>query len=234
MRQRDIVVDSNGRVCFKTSANIVQPTLNALDAQIERSPGVEFEDKAMEERARKNDTMSEAQRWLAPEVIEKKENIDNKQVDVFSVGVLLWEVETGQVPHGEQDGVNACRQIVAGTSQVTCGKSILANTQSPITTFEHAGTSIASSTTRRAQRRALQNRHSHRRREGGVSDGWMDSDRTSAIGGDGGSRSREGRRHDECPARPFIPSEVFQSQLPHRHQTRAQVTMSTSSATDEL
>ncbi|KAK2961724.1 hypothetical protein BLNAU_3161 [Blattamonas nauphoetae] len=125
-------------------------------------------------------------------------------------------------------------KAMADTDTTLIKQSILANTQSPITTFEHAGTSIASSTTRRAQRRELQNRHSHTRRAGGVSDGRMDSDRTSAICRDGGSRSREGRRHDESPARPFIPSEVFQSQLRHRHQTRAQVTMSTSHTTDVL
>ncbi|KAK2961859.1 hypothetical protein BLNAU_3296 [Blattamonas nauphoetae] len=116
LTSHNIVFDSTGRVCFKTSADIVQPTLNTLESQIAPLPGVEFEDKAMEERAlKKKDAMSEAQRWLAPEVIEKKENIVNTKAAVFSLGLLLWEVETGQVPFGEQDGVNECRQIVAGT-----------------------------------------------------------------------------------------------------------------------
>ncbi|KAK2959078.1 hypothetical protein BLNAU_5873 [Blattamonas nauphoetae] len=115
LTSHNIVFDSNGRVCFKTTADIVQPTLDTLEPQIAPPPGVEFEDKAMEERAHKKDEMSESQRWLAPEVIEKKENIDNTKASVFSLGLLLWEVETGQVPYGEQDGVNASRQIVAGT-----------------------------------------------------------------------------------------------------------------------
>ncbi|KAK2961871.1 hypothetical protein BLNAU_3308 [Blattamonas nauphoetae] len=116
LTSHNIVFDSTGRVCFKTSADIVQPSLNALEPQIACPPGVEFEDKAMEERAlKKKDAMSEAQRWLAPEMIEEKENIDGTKAAVFSLGLLLWEVETGQVPFGEQDGVNACRQIVAGT-----------------------------------------------------------------------------------------------------------------------
>ncbi|KAK2954880.1 hypothetical protein BLNAU_10210 [Blattamonas nauphoetae] len=115
LTSHNIVFDSIGRVCFKTSADIVQPTLTTLEPQIVPPPGVEFEDKATEERAHKKDEMSEAQRWLAPEVIEKKENIDATRAAVFSLGLLLWEVETGQVPYGEQDGVNACRQIVAGT-----------------------------------------------------------------------------------------------------------------------
>ncbi|KAK2956348.1 hypothetical protein BLNAU_8715 [Blattamonas nauphoetae] len=57
---------------------------------------------------------TEGQRWQAPEVTEKKDRVDPNKAAVFSLGLVLWEIETGQVPFGEQDAVNACRQVTAG------------------------------------------------------------------------------------------------------------------------
>ncbi|KAK2963067.1 hypothetical protein BLNAU_2090 [Blattamonas nauphoetae] len=62
----------------------------------------------------------ETQRWNPPEETEEKnESQQNPQVNkeaglVFRLGLLLWEIETGQVPYHEHDGLNAHRQIVLG------------------------------------------------------------------------------------------------------------------------
>ncbi|KAK2942453.1 hypothetical protein BLNAU_22643 [Blattamonas nauphoetae] len=53
-------------------------------------------------------------RWQPPEVVEKQEQIDNGKASVFSLGLLLWEIETRLVPFAEQDVVNACRQMGLG------------------------------------------------------------------------------------------------------------------------
>ncbi|KAK2945420.1 hypothetical protein BLNAU_19637 [Blattamonas nauphoetae] len=60
-------------------------------------------------------TAQEQARWAAPEVSEKKENVDGMKASVFSLGLVLWEIETGVVPFAEHDAQNAQRQIVAGT-----------------------------------------------------------------------------------------------------------------------
>ncbi|KAK2946084.1 hypothetical protein BLNAU_18992 [Blattamonas nauphoetae] len=58
---------------------------------------------------------SEAQRWMAPEVADKKGEIDTTKAAVFSLGLILWEIETGLVPFGEIDAVNAQRQMGTGS-----------------------------------------------------------------------------------------------------------------------
>ncbi|KAK2963054.1 hypothetical protein BLNAU_2077 [Blattamonas nauphoetae] len=57
-------------------------------------------------------------RWRAPEQGEKegelKEGVDGSKVIVFRVGLMLWEIETGLVPFGEVDGVEAHSKLSAG------------------------------------------------------------------------------------------------------------------------
>ncbi|KAK2957894.1 hypothetical protein BLNAU_7070 [Blattamonas nauphoetae] len=56
------------------------------------------------------------QRWQAPETDEKHEGeVDGPAASVFSLGLLLAEVDTGQVPFGEVDGINAHRMAGTGT-----------------------------------------------------------------------------------------------------------------------
>ncbi|KAK2962969.1 hypothetical protein BLNAU_1992 [Blattamonas nauphoetae] len=67
-----------------------------------------------------NPNGGDAQRWNPPE--ETEEKIESQQKSsickeaglVFRLGLLLWEIETGQVPYREHDGLNAHRQIVLG------------------------------------------------------------------------------------------------------------------------
>ncbi|KAK2962966.1 hypothetical protein BLNAU_1989 [Blattamonas nauphoetae] len=51
---------------------------------------------------------------------------EQNEATVFSLGLILWEIETGSVPYGEQDGANAVRQISAG---VPPDLSIVRNTE---------------------------------------------------------------------------------------------------------
>ncbi|KAK2953470.1 hypothetical protein BLNAU_11605 [Blattamonas nauphoetae] len=56
----------------------------------------------------------EGQRWVPPEVADGKPVIDVVHGTVFRLGLLLWEIETGQIPFGEVDGINAQRQLGSG------------------------------------------------------------------------------------------------------------------------
>ncbi|KAK2946085.1 hypothetical protein BLNAU_18993 [Blattamonas nauphoetae] len=57
-------------------------------------------------------------RWRAPEQGEKegemKEGVEASKVMVFRLGLIIWEIETGLVPFGELDAVNAHRNLAAG------------------------------------------------------------------------------------------------------------------------
>ncbi|KAK2942567.1 hypothetical protein BLNAU_22520 [Blattamonas nauphoetae] len=55
-------------------------------------------------------------RWMAPEVYKKKENTQTDHGAVFSLGLILWELETGLVPFGETDAANAQRQLGIGVA----------------------------------------------------------------------------------------------------------------------
>ncbi|KAK2954341.1 hypothetical protein BLNAU_10673 [Blattamonas nauphoetae] len=58
-------------------------------------------------------------RWRAPEIVASEGRsgevcVDGSKASVFSLGLVLWEIETGQVPFGELDAVNAQRQSRTG------------------------------------------------------------------------------------------------------------------------
>ncbi|KAK2946759.1 hypothetical protein BLNAU_18289 [Blattamonas nauphoetae] len=117
----NILLDVCERVCFKTSTDIVKPSVSQSQVQNASLSNMKVEgdnpevnDQEHKSIDRKEDPATESQRWLAPEVAEKKPNVVGSQASVFSLGLILWEIETGQVPYGEQDGANAVRQIAAG------------------------------------------------------------------------------------------------------------------------
>ncbi|KAK2954210.1 hypothetical protein BLNAU_10865 [Blattamonas nauphoetae] len=56
----------------------------------------------------------EDNRWSAPEEENRSNGIDEQKVTVFRLGLLLWEITTGQVPFSETDAVNAQRQLGMG------------------------------------------------------------------------------------------------------------------------
>ncbi|KAK2955218.1 hypothetical protein BLNAU_9770 [Blattamonas nauphoetae] len=61
----------------------------------------------------------EARRWSAPELDNEntvQNSLDISKVAVFSLGLILWEMETDSVPFGEVDAVNAQRQMGVGST----------------------------------------------------------------------------------------------------------------------
>ncbi|KAK2947565.1 hypothetical protein BLNAU_17470 [Blattamonas nauphoetae] len=53
-------------------------------------------------------------RWASPETTDTLAVVDKEKAAVFSLGILLWEMETEAVPFGELDGMNAHRQLGTG------------------------------------------------------------------------------------------------------------------------
>ncbi|KAK2949081.1 hypothetical protein BLNAU_16001 [Blattamonas nauphoetae] len=56
----------------------------------------------------------ENQRWQAPEVRPTNQQLDREKAAVFSLGLLLWEIETEEIPMKELDAANAQRVLGAG------------------------------------------------------------------------------------------------------------------------
>ncbi|KAK2960259.1 hypothetical protein BLNAU_4812 [Blattamonas nauphoetae] len=62
----------------------------------------------------------DGRRWNAPEVFAASEDkskpseVDVEKAGVFSLGLIVWEIETGLVPFAEQDVVNTQRQLSSG------------------------------------------------------------------------------------------------------------------------
>ncbi|KAK2943663.1 hypothetical protein BLNAU_21411 [Blattamonas nauphoetae] len=121
----NILLDTAGNVCFRLNLScITQSSLpishhnthltSRPDSLLET--GKANEAPPAEPNSLSSQPVNEGARWSAPEVIEKKANTDASPGAVFSLGLVLWEIETGLVPFGEIDAVNASRQIVAGTT----------------------------------------------------------------------------------------------------------------------
>ncbi|KAK2962956.1 hypothetical protein BLNAU_1979 [Blattamonas nauphoetae] len=56
----------------------------------------------------------EGDRWKAPEVMMGKKGVRSESAAVFSFGLILWELETLQIPFPELDALNAHRQLKTG------------------------------------------------------------------------------------------------------------------------
>ncbi|KAK2958304.1 hypothetical protein BLNAU_6791 [Blattamonas nauphoetae] len=65
-------------------------------------------------RAASIETGKTGLRWMAPEVFHQNPNNSQGHGAVFSLGLVLWEIETGIVPFGETDAANAQRQLESG------------------------------------------------------------------------------------------------------------------------
>ncbi|KAK2948801.1 hypothetical protein BLNAU_16251 [Blattamonas nauphoetae] len=121
-----VMFDRNGRTCLRLSEpaafqlpsphpTLLQPTphpSNSLDdTQQPSTPQNTIPKPPIVDQA--------TLRWNAPE--QSKQNgvdgrtIDTRQVAVFRLGLVLYEIETGLVPFGEQDAVNANRALCVGT-----------------------------------------------------------------------------------------------------------------------
>ncbi|KAK2945571.1 hypothetical protein BLNAU_19528 [Blattamonas nauphoetae] len=101
-----ILLDSAGNVHLKLELTSTEAEQAALLAQKQHDPnamGVEGEKSGMD-----------GLRWRAPEVVAGSGQVDGHKASVFSLGLILWEIETGLVPYGEVDAVVAQRQSGTG------------------------------------------------------------------------------------------------------------------------
>ncbi|KAK2941427.1 hypothetical protein BLNAU_23660 [Blattamonas nauphoetae] len=104
----NILFDAKQNVCLKLNLNVAPHPSSQLHSATATRPS------DARERASSGTDTNEGVRWYAPEVISNKPHINAGHGAVFSLGLVLWEMETGYVPFGEQDAVNASRQIVTG------------------------------------------------------------------------------------------------------------------------
>ncbi|KAK2948068.1 hypothetical protein BLNAU_17015 [Blattamonas nauphoetae] len=91
--------------------SIVREETHSVNVSNENASGM---NRAAKEVREKED--QEGQRWQAPEQggNDGMQSIVLEKVTVFRLGLVLWEIETGQVPFQETDGVNAGRQLKSG------------------------------------------------------------------------------------------------------------------------
>ncbi|KAK2960692.1 hypothetical protein BLNAU_4347 [Blattamonas nauphoetae] len=65
-------------------------------------------------RKKRGEDGHEAQRWEAPEITDHVPDSSGEKAAVFSLGLILLEFQTGQVPFGHMDAAVATRQLGAG------------------------------------------------------------------------------------------------------------------------
>ncbi|KAK2955756.1 hypothetical protein BLNAU_9292 [Blattamonas nauphoetae] len=119
-----ILIDGSGNVQLKLQMSASEAEQEAAHAQMPNAirSGNELEQTVNEgsertEHSKKDKTGMDGMRWRAPEVVAgglKGGEVDGQKASVFSLGLVLWEIETGQVPFGELDAVNAQRQSGTG------------------------------------------------------------------------------------------------------------------------
>ncbi|KAK2955923.1 hypothetical protein BLNAU_9083 [Blattamonas nauphoetae] len=119
----NILFDAQQNVCLKLNLDITSHAPQSVFTQ----PRPEQDHHNQEPKVATTNDLSpfqhsepqpvnEGVRWYAPEVISNKPHMNSVHGAVFSLGLILWEMETGFVPYGEQDAVNASRQIESGVT----------------------------------------------------------------------------------------------------------------------
>ncbi|KAK2948714.1 hypothetical protein BLNAU_16352 [Blattamonas nauphoetae] len=99
-----ILLDSSNRVMLQTEEKAGVPTQNSTQSFLGLEPLGEGH---------------EGKRWQAPEIYEGKEKVSAEKAAVFSLGLILWELETESVPFGEVDSTNAQRLLGTGFQPCT-------------------------------------------------------------------------------------------------------------------
>ncbi|KAK2942817.1 hypothetical protein BLNAU_22265 [Blattamonas nauphoetae] len=114
-----VLFDADGQVYLDMNSS--NPNLSAVPL-VQGHPIVQAQpatDSNMTQTAPLNQREGfEMMRWRAPETVveqgEEKKEVKPDQAAVFSLGLVLYEIETGLVPFGEMDAVNASRQLRTG------------------------------------------------------------------------------------------------------------------------
>ncbi|KAK2947802.1 hypothetical protein BLNAU_17222 [Blattamonas nauphoetae] len=119
-----ILIDGSGNVQLKLSMTSEEAKQEAAQTHTnaQRDPNLEGNGKEggeMREDRHSDKSGMDGLRWRAPEVVmaggrNGEKSVDGSKASVFSLGLVLWEMETGQVPFGELDAVNAQRQSGTG------------------------------------------------------------------------------------------------------------------------
>ncbi|KAK2950801.1 hypothetical protein BLNAU_14219 [Blattamonas nauphoetae] len=108
-----VMFDADNNVCLK----LQEPTPSISQPQ----PHTHQPSQPSQSGTGDKSNTQENQRWKAPEVVKAEEEKESKldvnplKAAVFSLGLVLWEIETGTVPFAELDAVNAQRQMGTGT-----------------------------------------------------------------------------------------------------------------------
>ncbi|KAK2951515.1 hypothetical protein BLNAU_13537 [Blattamonas nauphoetae] len=145
-----ILIDGSGNVQLKLQMNASEAEQEIVQAQMQHPQALPNVDgnpnhaTEMSQGAETDKTGMDGMRWRAPEVVAgggKGVSVDGSKASVFSLGLILWEIETGQVPFGELDAVNAQRQsgtgigpkmeIVIEDPHHTCSSSIISTQYAP-------------------------------------------------------------------------------------------------------
>ncbi|KAK2963100.1 hypothetical protein BLNAU_2123 [Blattamonas nauphoetae] len=118
-----ILLDKDGSVQLKLQLTPEEAEQEAARLQQEAQPTLEGapvdSQNRMDNQVENSKAGMDGLRWRAPEVVAAEggnggAGIDGSKAAVFSLGLVLWEIETGQVPFGELDAVNAQRQSGTG------------------------------------------------------------------------------------------------------------------------
>ncbi|KAK2959733.1 hypothetical protein BLNAU_5222 [Blattamonas nauphoetae] len=116
-----VLLDSAGNVQLKLQMNASEAEQEATQTQTQKPQPVSDLEGNQNETAKsarkeeKDKTGMDGLRWRAPEVVASNGGqVDGHKAAVFSLGLVLWEIETGQVPFRELDAVNAQRQSGTG------------------------------------------------------------------------------------------------------------------------
>ncbi|KAK2948750.1 hypothetical protein BLNAU_16285 [Blattamonas nauphoetae] len=119
-----ILIDGSGNVQLKLEMNASEAEQEAARALSHSQPLPNLEGNSNQpsehtQTTNINKSGMDGLRWRAPEVVAADgksgvESVDGHKASVFSLGLVLWEIETGQVPFGELDAVNAQRQSGTG------------------------------------------------------------------------------------------------------------------------
>ncbi|KAK2950290.1 hypothetical protein BLNAU_14782 [Blattamonas nauphoetae] len=116
LNPHNVMVSKEGRVSLKVKEDEAKTDGQILTEQSGFRPGVSG--RTGNEQA--------GMRWEAPEVAkaretnaeggkgESRKEVNRIQASIFSLGLVLWEIETRCVPFGEMDAVNAARQLETG------------------------------------------------------------------------------------------------------------------------
>ncbi|KAK2960648.1 hypothetical protein BLNAU_4303 [Blattamonas nauphoetae] len=98
-----VMFDVDGELCLR----LAEPAAHR-QAQTHSQPN------HMSTQKNTNGVDEEGQRWVPPEMANGQQIIDVTHGTVFRLGLILWEIETEQIPFGEVDGINAQRQLGIG------------------------------------------------------------------------------------------------------------------------